>query len=102
MKLENIFRQTQRELKRSLKNELKSKGYKPTNKDGFLFCQGEYPVLLVAHLDTVHREPVKDICYNKDGNIIMSPQGIGGDDRAGVYMVLEIIKKFNNNKEKPK
>jgi len=23
----------------------------------------------------------------------MSPQGIGGDDRAGVYMILEIIKR---------
>ena len=25
----------------------------------------------------------------------MSPQGIGGDDRAGVYMILEIIKQAN-------
>ena len=26
-----------------------------------------------------------------DGRYLMSPQGIGGDDRCGVYMILQII-----------
>lgn len=41
--------------------------------------------MLVAHMDTVHHTPVKEICRTKSGNILMSPQGIGGDDRCGVY-----------------
>lgn len=58
-----------------------------------MYSAGSVPVLLVAHLDTVHQKPVEIICYSQDGGILMSPQGIGGDDRAGVYMIMEIIKE---------
>jgi len=49
--------------------------------------------MLLAHLDTVHNEPVKTICKSGDGNIIMSPQGIGGDDRCGVYAIITAYRK---------
>ena len=62
---------------------------------GFVFARGTFPVLLVAHLDTVHKEPVKCIIQSKDHNIISSPQGIGGDDRCGVYMIFKIIEKYH-------
>src|SRR5699024_8016538 len=52
---------------------------------------GEVPVLLVAHLDTVHTMKPDIICFSEDGRFVMSPQGIGGDDRCGVYMILQII-----------
>ena len=55
----------------------------------FLLVQGKAPVLLVAHLDTVHEEPVQTICTSQGGNILMSPQGIGGDDRCGVYALVK-------------
>ena len=48
--------------------------------------------MLVAHLDTVHEESVRDICTTADGNILMSPQGIGGDDRCGVFALVKIYK----------
>lgn len=54
-------------------------------KGKFLLVRDEVPVLLVAHLDTVHESPVRTICTSQQGNILMSPQGIGGDDRCGVY-----------------
>lgn len=54
----------------------------------FILVRGDAPVMLVAHLDTVHKQPVKDICISADGNILMSPQGIGGDDRCGVYALI--------------
>jgi len=94
MNIEKIFMSTQKELKQALYGVLKSAGYRPVKQDGFIFAQGTHPVMLVAHLDTVHHEPVKQICYSRDDNIMMSPQGIGGDDRCGVYMILEIIKEF--------
>ena len=94
MKLKNIFRWSQPELKKRLKGLLKNKGYNPISENGFLYAKGELPVLLVAHLDTVHRECVREIVYSKDGREIWSPQGIGGDDRCGVFMILKIIQEL--------
>ncbi len=91
LELEQILRLTQTQLKGQLEQELKEQGYHPLSSKGFLYAPGELPVLLVAHLDTVHTEPVRVICASDDGNILMSPQGIGGDDRAGVYMALQIL-----------
>lgn len=68
-------------------------------RDGsYILVPGDAPVLLVAHLDTVHREPVRTICTSDCDNIIMSPQGIGGDDRCGVYALLNI---YDNADVKP-
>lgn len=91
---ERILRHSQKSLKRALVNELSTLGYEAVKApQGFVYAAGELPVLLVAHLDTVHRQPVETICYSHDGNILMSPEGIGGDDRAGVYMILRIIQE---------
>ena len=54
----------------------------------YILVPGEAPVLLVAHLDTVHQEKVETIC--RSSKIWMSPQGIGGDDRCGVYALVSI------------
>lgn len=61
--------------------------------DGFVLISGDVPALLVAHLDTVHKETVREICISDNGNLIMSPQGIGGDDRCGVFSLMEIYKE---------
>ena len=63
------------------------------NRDGFLYRKGTVPILLVAHLDTVHAELPKDI-IDTNGKL-SSPQGIGGDDRCGIYMVQEILKRHD-------
>lgn len=89
-KKESIFRMSQNELKGILKEHLENIGYFPTIENGFIYAAGTVPILLVAHLDTAHIFPVQIICYSPDGNVIMSPEGIGGDDRAGVYMILQI------------
>lgn len=90
---ETVLRLRQPELKKVLRDELSEMGYQPISRKGFLYAPGELPVLLVAHLDTVHYEPPSIICYSKDGRYMMSPQGIGGDDRAGVFMILQILQK---------
>lgn len=91
---EKICKMSEKELKNFTKQKLHGMYGYVTSQDGFVFAQGTFPVLLVAHLDTVHKERVREIVYSEDGNTISSPQGIGGDDRAGVYSILEIIKKF--------
>ena len=90
---EEIVKKSQQALKKVLMSELTRMGYRTRTKKGFLYAEGSLPVMLVAHLDTVHKKPVKTVCYSADGNIVMSPEGIGGDDRAGVYMILQIIQK---------
>lgn len=75
-----------------MKAELKSRGCPVTDKPGYLYAEGTIPVLLAAHMDTVHRQPVEQICYSADGAVAMSPQGIGGDDRCGVWMILQILR----------
>lgn len=92
MKLLNILKFPQDKLKAALVCHLRDKGYSPIVRDGFVYAEGEIPVLLVAHMDTVHKHTPDIICMSDDKSIMMSPFGIGGDDRCGVAMILEVIK----------
>ena len=84
-----LCKMTQPELKEYLINEL-VEYYDVFHGDGYIYAKGEN-VLLTAHMDTVHKEVVKDFYETKSG-IISSPQGIGGDDRCGIYMILTILR----------
>lgn len=88
----NICKMSQPELKKYLMNELEEAGYEVISQKGFLYARGDLPVLLTAHMDTVHKECVREVCIV--GSTISSPQGIGGDDRCGCYIILEAIKKY--------
>lgn len=92
---EKICRMSQKSLKNHVKQKLQMIYEEVIVDDGFVYAQGNFPVLLVAHLDTVHSKLPNMILYDKDQNTVSSPNGIGGDDRCGVYMIFEIIKKFN-------
>jgi len=62
--------------------------------DGFIFVPGSIPFAVTAHMDTVHRELIKDFYdykNEKDEHILSSPQGIGGDDRCGIFMILKLL-----------
>ena len=88
--LEDFLRPSQKQLFKRLAKKFKCNAL--ISKGNFILVHGQAPVMLVAHLDTVHEEPVKDICTSADGNIIMSPQGIGGDDRCGVFALVKIYR----------
>ena len=94
----SLCRKTQPELKKYVAKRLTEIGYKPTVKDGFVYAKGTVPVLLVAHMDTVHGKQCRNIyrVYDKETNKtgLTSPEGIGGDDRCGIYMVFEVIKEL--------
>lgn len=96
-KFKNICNMEQEDLKPKLKNILSSMGYKDIkNEDGFLYAKGEVPVLLLAHMDTVHNFTpfIIEIKETERGTELSSPFGIGGDDRCGIYMILQIIKEL--------
>lgn len=97
----NLCKKDQKEMKAYIAGEL-SKYYKNViSKDGFLYVKGKDNILLTAHMDTTNhveygkRKKVKDFYEErKDGkHIITSPQGIGGDDRCGIYVILEILER---------
>ena len=88
--LEDFLRPTQKQLFKRLAKKFKRNAL--FSKGNFILVRGQAPVRLVAHLDTVHEKPVRDICLSSDGNIIMSPQGIGGDDRCGVFALVKIYR----------
>lgn len=85
-KLENFLRPTQEQLFWQLSKRFK--GQTQISRDNFVLVKGVAPVMLVAHLDTVHEQPVRQIYTEDNGNILSSPQGIGGDDRCGCFALV--------------
>ena len=77
-----ICRKTQNELMLYVLGKLRKKYNKIRLHKDFIFAEGDIPVCVVAHLDTVHAETPKVFLEEEDK--ISSPQGIGGDDRCGV------------------
>ena len=60
----------------------------PISDDGFLYAEGDIPVLVVAHMDTVFDEPPKNLRYNRNEDKIYNLfDGLGGDDRCGIYSI---------------
>ena len=88
--LENFLYPTQTELFTSLCKMYN--GNTTIMRNNFILVHGEAPIMLVAHLDTVHKSPVKYLCKSSKGKILMSPQGVGGDDRCGVYALVNCYK----------
>ena len=86
--LEDFLRPTQKQLFKRLVKKFKDKTL--ISKGNFILVHRQASVMLVAHMDTVLDKPVRDICLSADRNILMSPQGIGGDDRCGVFALVKI------------
>lgn len=81
-------------LKHLLEQKLKDAGYTEVySEPKFTYAVGDYPVLLVAHIDTVHKQPPLHAYYDQDTYTVTADEGIGGDDRVGCWMVCDIIKK---------
>lgn len=83
-------------LLKACKNYLQRIGYKNViaTKD-YVVAEGEIPIVLSAHLDTVFSEPPKaqDIFYDRKKNVMWSPSGLGADDRAGVFAIFTLLRR---------
>lgn len=91
-----ICKMNQSTLKKYMEKFFTDIDYNVVNEDGFLYAtpkENSVPVLLVAHMDTVHKEQCDEI-VNENGKL-SSPQGIGGDDRCGVYMIMDVVKEHS-------
>lgn len=95
---------TQAELKVVLYNYLREKNMSPMFEDGFVYAEGDIPVLLVAHMDTVFDEPPKNLYYDKKNDELFSYEGgIGAEKtveklpKPNVKYIIEFDRKGNND-----
>ena len=70
---------------------LKSKYNNIITTPSYIVAIGNIPVALVAHADTVFKTPPKEFYYDKDKNVMWSPDGLGADDRAGIFAIMKIV-----------
>lgn len=88
---EQLAALTQKEMHGTMNAFLKS-GYKNVvSTDKFIYAEGTIPIALVAHMDTVFANPATDIYYDPRKNVLWSPDGLGADDRAGIFAIVQIV-----------
>lgn len=90
--IKQIFQLNQPMLKKVMAQYLNSKYEKVFNTTDYVIALGDIPVALVAHLDTVFPTPPDHIYYDTKENVMWSTEGLGADDRAGIYAIIQILK----------
>ena len=94
--LKDYLRLTQNELIDRLFEDLQ-KYYKDVTifqNRHFIYARGNINIVLVAHLDTVFQtsRANMNIYYDKEQKTMWSPQGLGTDDRAGVFTIMSLLR----------
>lgn len=100
-KLKDILMMPEPELQTFLKDELVGLDYNIScGKDAngnilYLYAtkSSGLPVLLIAHTDIAHDYPPKEIYHDDIDGSLLSRTGLGADDRAGVFAILELIRR---------
>lgn len=64
----------------------------------YIVAYGDIPVALVAHADTVFPSPPKRFYFDQEYSVMWSPDGLGADDRAGIFAIIKILQ---NDKLRP-
>ena len=91
---------SQPQLKTTLVNYLKEKygSISVAEVGDCVLAQGNIPVALVAHMDTVFKVLPSEVYFDPKAQVMWSPQGLGADDRAGIYAIIQIIEKLEIRK----
>ena len=75
---------------------LKKYGYKNIiAKPKYIMAEGDLPICLIAHMDTVFSQPQKkeNFIYDQEQKILWGMGGSGFDDRAGIYAIIELLER---------
>ena len=56
----------------------------------YIIAEGDTPIALIAHMDTVFDNPPCAIYYDPVEEVVWSPYGGVGDDRVGIFMIILI------------
>jgi hypothetical protein len=89
--MKTLVGMSQEGLRRTMATYLENKYPKLIQTKDYLYAEGDIPIALVAHLDTVFAKPAKDVFYDREQGVMWSPQGLGADDRAGIFAIIKIL-----------
>lgn len=89
--LERLVSFSQRELKHAMTHYLKKRYDDVITTKEYVVAIGNIPIALVAHMDTVFKLPVSNLYYDKLKGVLWSPEGLGADDRAGIFAIMKIL-----------
>ena len=90
--IEQLVSLNQKELHGAMVSFLTKKYDNVIVNDKYICAEGDIPIALVAHMDTVFKVPAYEVFYDPRQNVLWSPQGLGADDRAGVFAIIQIIR----------
>ena len=94
-----IVQSSQTKLQKILYKILKRHYKNIINTSDYIIAQGDIPVALVAHMDTVFKLPPEQIYFDRQQGVLWSPDGLGADDRAGVFLILKIVQVMKKNRK---
>ena len=89
--LKTLVGLSQESMSRTMTTYLKKKYKNVISTKDYILAQGDIPIALVAHMDTVFTKPATQVYYDKEQGVMWSPQGLGADDRAGIFCILKIL-----------
>lgn len=89
---EQLCSLSQTGLHKTMSSFLKGKYSKVKSTKDYIYAEGDIPIALVAHMDTVFPHPADNVYYDRVKNVLWSPEGLGADDRAGVFSIIQIIR----------
>ncbi len=89
--LERLVSLSQSELHKTLGTYLKGKYKNIVIEKEYIVAIGDIPIALVAHMDTVFYNQPEEVYYDQRKGVLWSPNGLGADDRAGIFAILQII-----------
>lgn len=86
---------TEIQLHNVLVNMVKKRYKKYWYDDQFIIAEGNIPICLIAHMDTVFNKTpdINDFIYDQEKTVLWSPYGSGFDDRTGIYIILQLVLK---------
>lgn len=90
--LYTLLKADEKQVRKIIVKYLKENGYEPIVTKDYIFAIGSVPVMLLAHYDTVPNPP--KYIENKAG-VLSAKKGLGADDRAGIYAILEVIRNHH-------
>lgn len=92
--MEQLISYGQNETKEMLSKHLKKLYQNVIETFDYLIAEGEIPIALVAHMDTVferYGDDGNEVYYDVKKGVMWNPFGAGFDDKAGIFAILKII-----------
>lgn len=89
---EELIGLTQPTLQKIMDKYLRKHYKKVVSTVDYIYAEGDIPIALVAHMDTVLPKPPEDVYYDRIKNVIFGSDGLGADDRAGIWLIIQIIR----------